>query len=304
MNRAWLSPTLGLALVACDAVHWGEPVTCDAPAAPVSAPAPTGALGVLSWNLHGTPDVAPMDARIARIADAIRVRAPHFVLLQEVWFEGDATRIETALANAYQRVADDPAVGDTLAGALSGHRSGGLLAFVRADAEISADASQFTRFHDHAPRLRVQEGDGFSGKGFQRIDARIAGRALRLFNTHLQAQYAERHYDEVRTAQLTQLVAAATERVAGGAVLVAGDLNTTPAESSRYDLLSAAFSDLTEVLRAAQGTTNGSEWLDYVFARGSGAEPAPHVAAAELIPSERDDCPYSDHYGVLVWLES
>jgi endonuclease/exonuclease/phosphatase family metal-dependent hydrolase len=299
LRRSLLALALAALLGGCDEVHWGAPIACDAPAASVTAPAPDGALGVLTWNLHGTPDSSPADERFTRVADAIRVRGPHLALLQEVWFEAQAAQLERGLANAYLRVADDSEVTASLAMRVAGQRRGGLLAFVRSDVE--AGASTFARFRDHAPWTRLWEGDGLASKGWQRFTARIEGRPLRVFHTHVQAGYRGRPYADVRASQLRQL-AAALEADPGTAI-VAGDLNSSLEEAQQARLLAPPVVDLAQPLRAgASATTVGGVWIDHVLGRGGDGEPLLHPLAGELIRSESVDCPYSDHHGVLVWL--
>jgi len=90
----------GMLLSGCNSVHWGREYTCDAPAEPgaLTSPSEGNWLRVVSWNLHGTPEVAPMQRRLERVAAQVLARKPDIALFQEVWFEGDAILLERALS--------------------------------------------------------------------------------------------------------------------------------------------------------------------------------------------------------------
>src|SRR5205823_11640910 len=93
-------------------VHLGGRVAC-ALAREITAPLPRPALPALhliSWNLHGTPLVAPMSERLARVSQVVLAHRPDLLLLQEVWFRGDADRLREALTAAFDAIEDPPEI--------------------------------------------------------------------------------------------------------------------------------------------------------------------------------------------------
>lgn len=309
---------LAIALAACDAVHLGSPPDCGAaavqppPAAP--SPAAAGQVRVISWNVHGPHTVAPMEARIERIARELLRRRPAIVLLQEVWFEGDAGRFRTQLAADYENVNDPEASGGFLSPLLR-TRKGGLLAFVRRGGPWrAAGPAKFLEYAASAPFWQLAEADGLAHKGVQLFELEGGdGRLLLVFNTHLQAQYGKgREYEQERRSQLGQLMQVVDAHPAAGRPwnfkLIGGDFNTPPTEKAYADI-GAHWQDLAHGLHKACncGTfvdANGVErsWLDFQFGVTPSRGRIP-VAAVERITSVKADCPYSDHHGLQVDLQ-
>jgi endonuclease/exonuclease/phosphatase family metal-dependent hydrolase len=309
-----------LLLAGCTTVHWGQERACAVPV----APAPMLSAGersrhdlqIVSWNVHGTPYNGPMQARILRIAAQLEQRRPDVILLQEVWFEGDARLLEAALRKHYEPVADDPAVGRGLLNLLTGLRSGGLLAFVRKGSGWlpSARRSSFSAYQAQGPVWRLFEGDGIGLKGVQKLELQKQGTEIAIFHTHLQAQYGEnRRYTEERSMQLLEL-----ERIvqlsAARISLAVGDFNTAPSgrDLALYASMLESWDDLTSSLRskcdcdgthlrAVDGSPYAMEaaWVDYALARR--AAPV-QVVHSELVRSSGIDCPFSDHHGIELHL--
>jgi endonuclease/exonuclease/phosphatase family metal-dependent hydrolase len=269
-------------------------------------------LQIVSWNVHGTPFNGPMQARIGRIGAQLEQRQPDLIVLQEVWFEGDARLLEEALRKnyeAYEALAEDRGNAPGLLNVLFGLRSGGLLAFVRRDSGWAASAS-FRAYGAQGPAWRVFEGDGLGVKGVQTLELRKRGNEVTIFHTHLQAQYGEeRRYEEVRTGQLAELEGL-VQRRAAPAALALGDFNTAPLgrDEPLYASILKGWDDLTSELRAkcncggtrlhgADDSPRATEaaWVDYALARR--AAPV-RVVHAELIRSSGIDCPFSDHHGI------
>jgi endonuclease/exonuclease/phosphatase family metal-dependent hydrolase len=299
---------LFLVLQAC-APHGGDS-GCDAAPSPRADPQPaSGALSVISWNVHGLPFDASLERRVESIAGEIRRKRPDLVLLQEAWLEGDAERIGCSLRSEYERVADAERVRSGLL-SLFGHRRGGLLALVRRDSPWKLDPAQpgFEEYAAAAPWYRLDELDGIAGKGVQSFAIGDGARRVMVLNTHLQAQYPARgnRYEDLRMQQITQLLAHVSKEIQADALLVAGDFNTRDEESAHYGALTNAFDDLTASFRhsCACGTyiaRDGAEgwWIDYVFARR--VLGGKIVATVERIRNHKRDDPYSDHHGL--WLE-
>jgi endonuclease/exonuclease/phosphatase family metal-dependent hydrolase len=250
-------------------------------------------LTLLSWNVHGLPfHAAPQ--RLRRIAGCIEERRPDLVLLQEIWVRGYLRLLSKALDDEYEAIV---APG-------RGRPRGGLALLLRRAAGWGAAAVSFQRYGAAAPWLRLHEGDGISGKGILAVDLRRGGERLVAVNTHLQAQYGVRRYDDVRRAQLDQLVAF-VERL-DAPLLLAGDLNTDPGDDLYRSHVAALGADLTAEERARRGggtcfdrRGGKSEWIDYALLRGL-------RAATELtrIENQAPDEPYSDHDALLVRIAS
>lgn len=204
-------------------------------------------------------------------------------------------------------------------GLLVGHRRGGLLSFVRAGSRWRVDArARFQQFQTFAPKLRLNELDGIAGKGFERFDVvdNVSDTQLRMVNTHLQSQYDDRSYKNIRNAQLQQIEATlkmASSTVVNPNIILAGDFNSTPSEMRKF--LGKRWTDLTATLRNECDCSSSldfieqedgkqlsleGEWIDYVLVDG-GANFIDQ-SKANLVRSTTVDCPYSDHQGIQIQL--
>lgn len=312
----------GMLLSSCNSIHWGREKACGVPAEPsaLTRPSEDNWLRVISWNLHGTPDVAPMQRRIEAVAAQVLARKPDIVLFQEVWFEGDALLLERALGGRYDRIGDSEMVSSHFLSPFTGFRAGGLLAFVSRESPwVAKGQSQFEKFNDSASWFRSNERDGMAGKGVQYFLLGNGERNLAVLNAHLQAQYPrfgpDSAHRDIRAGQIAQLHRLA-ERLHDHAtpVLAAGDLNTMPDEVDLYRALTAYWTDLTRgqydscrcgtyVDRALHDGSKvpKGRWLDYVLARmPPGYSDGAAGVKSELIRSKTVDCRYSDHHGLDV----
>lgn len=267
---------------------------------------------VVSWNLHALPPFrSGARKRLRQAAERLAFESADAVLLQEVWTAAAAEFLRGKLAAAGYEVIGGPAG--------FGRASGGLLTAVKRAAFGQISRGAFASYRVHAPALKVWQGDGLANKGFLSVDARhdATGRMYTLVNTHLQSQYgfsrtsagvlhAKDAYLPVRRAQVAQLAHWTSTVPADRFVLVAGDFNTLPEE---WASLAVPWQDLTADFRSACScatyleATGPLAWLDYVFARHSAAAP-PLAASTRLIQNTSADCPYSDHHGVVVEMQS
>lgn len=208
--RAILWILVPLWLAGCSSIHWGAAKFCEPP--PLSgddAPRP-GVLRIMSWNVHGTPDVGPMGERIARIASVARARRPDVLFLQEVWFRGDAELFEKGLGRDYRR-ADDKSlkVSEGFLRQLVGFRDGGLVTFIRSD-RTKRVHSRFSPFENQCDGCPPFEGDALSNKGIQTTELMLGEQQVLLVNTHLQSQYPEKNppkrYELLRQMQIAEIV--------------------------------------------------------------------------------------------------
>lgn len=255
---------------------------------------PASNLAVLSWNVHGLPLHAAPE-RLRRVAAWIEERQPDLVLLQEVWSRGYREILARALAPAYDAVSATHPLG-----ALP---RGGLLTLGRRR-RLRLGRARFEAYRSSAPWYRLGEGDGLSGKGALAVEVEADDLSLVAVNTHLQAQYGERRYGDVRRAQLEQLAAFVAAAAAGRPLLLAGDLNTEAGEELYGTHVVPLGLDLTAEERRARGGTTcfdrrggRSEWIDYVVLRGEGTP-----AKLERIENRAPDDPFSDHDGLYVEL--
>lgn len=313
MSRAVIFGAAFLALGGCASL--GSGVHCEPPAnlAQTKAAAQaSGKLALLTWNVHGLPFDESVTPRLERIATEIKARKPDVVLLQEVWLDVEAAKLGCRLAEDYERMPDPPGVH---AGFLNlfGHRRGGLMAFVRHASAWRVDAAapvEFSEYSQSAPWYRLSEMDGIAGKGVQRLLLTDGARRVVVLNTHVQAQYPGRGnpYNEVRAAQVGELLAQARKPSAAEAVIVGGDFNLREDEAPLYGALAAELEDFTAGYRRACGgcgtfvAPDGAEtwWIDYVTARRGGAA---RLVRMERIRNRGRDDPFSDHHGVWVELD-
>lgn len=269
-----------------------------------SADASVFHLDLLSWNVHGPPFAPRRGARIAAVANEIERRAPELVLLQEVWFPGDADWLATRLSRRYTALDGTPRRRPL--------RVGGLFGLLRRDAPWVLDARgvAFEWYRAAASRWRLWEGDGAAGKGVQVVPLmhRDSGQPLVALHTHVQAQYDTIRHEAPRAQQLEQLAMLAATLPPNLPVLAAGDLNTGPVEAVYGQRIAPTWLDLTETTRAARPAAQtqfecGAEplWIDYVLARrgpswGFGA-------AVDLVENNGRDDPFSDHNGLHARIE-
>lgn len=230
---------------------------------------------------------------MAAVADEIEGRKPDLVFLQEVWSSAMLDGI-TCHTKSYQPFFVPGAVGP----------KGGLVILLRETGgwSVSRDLD-FQAYRSSAPAWKFWQGDGLGGKGFliTRFDRR--GRQIFTVDTHLQSQYSDEDYKDIRSEQLVEL----REKVTGLnalPVLIAGDFNTDAKELDIYKLITAIGTDLTKQLRdgCQCGTSldRPTQWIDYILAAYKGSW-RPN-AQIELIKNTETDVPFSDHQGLFVSL--
>lgn len=254
---------------------------------------------LLSWNLHALPWSVGAQRRLSRVAQEVLSRLPDALLFQEVWTQGDLRHLTERLGTEY-RVVEGP-------DSTRLRRRSGLLVFIRQSWTIEDVA--FQPFTASAPRWRIWEADGLAGKGVQRVRIERGGRRLTLVNTHLQAEYGEPRYDDVRAAQIRELRDIVRQLPPTEPVILAGDLNTRPDEDAVLDGLLRDWVDLGRAFRERcgcgtqlHGDGRAGDWIDYVLARPSLRGQA-RGTDFELLRNRALDDPYSDHHGLFVTVE-
>lgn len=140
--------------------------------------------------------------------------------------------------------------------------------------------------------------DCLATKGFQRARMRLPGGAeLDFVNTHLDAGRSQADR-EVRRRQLDLLRKRIEAEVAGGALILGGDLNLDAADEEDVALRDAFASALG---LANSGARGGSRWptLDYIFYRSGGSLELEVVEAGEDASFVHEDGPLSDHPAIF-----
>lgn len=255
-------------------------------------------LRLVTWNLHGPPLARRQKERFREAAQHILGSTPplpDLVLLQEVWFRSAAAHLIEILGPHYQAIDVPPT-------SFPG-RAGGLLTLLRRDSGWSLAEHAFEAFRSNAPAWRIWEGDGMASKGVQQLTITSGSQRVVVLNTHLQAQYGERSYPEVRAGQVHQLNTLVRKIPSELPIVIAGDFNTRPSEEL-YTRLTDTWIDLTEGLRqrCTCGTTvaddKPEEWIDYVFVRRIPGWRV-HAERTERLECTTVDAP-SDHHGLDV----
>ena len=140
--------------------------------------------------------------------------------------------------------------------------------------------------------------DCLATKGFQRMRLRLPGGAeLDFVNTHLDAGDGVEDR-EARRRQLDLLRRSLEVEVAGGPLILAGDLNLD-AEVPEDVALRDAFTDALGL--ANSGARGGSRWttLDYIFYRSGGGLELEVLEAGEDTSFVHEETPLSDHPAIF-----
>lgn len=249
------------------------------PSAPSGAlvpkPLPAGAAEdivpnrVMTWNICNPCGRGGYD--VGRAAD-IATYAPQVVGLQEACVR-DVEKIRDHLENLYGLVYH-VAYGSVLR---NWGRCGGLPWSPGGFGQAILSAAPMTG------RTVVEYPDGGSeDRGYVAVTTTVAGRSVRVFNTHL----AQRRQETVRAGQVRVLAAAVARH---DRAIVLGDFNAVP-DSAELGPMWARATDTDPGCRPALGvacepTTDWHLKFDYVFLRGI-------VPLAHRVRSSR----YSDHH--------
>ncbi|HVR21063.1 MAG TPA: endonuclease/exonuclease/phosphatase family protein [Polyangiaceae bacterium] len=242
-------------------------------------------LRVVSWNVWGVPVITPrLDERIQAIPDALAALEPDIVCLQELWEPRHSELVSKRLAargfRDFHRF-DGPR-----------GRSG---LFVASRWPLRGGA--FRPFSIGRMPHSLWHLDWMVEKGVGDVIVQTPLGALRLENTHLQAQYRTDRYAAERLAQAVEIVLGDRERT-DEARLLAGDFNGGGDELPRHTLR-----DLGNLEDASPASDE-----DSVYAR-SGRDMAVRVVSARthlpmlLDPENGGMEALSDHAAVVVELE-
>ena len=242
-------------------------------------------LRVLTWNVWGVPAITShLDERMAALPNAIATLGPDIVLLQELWEPRHAESVGRKLGEHGFRHARRF---ETPAGAT------GL--FVASKFPLGAGA--FRSFSLGRMPHSLWHLDWMVEKGLANVVVETPLGALRIENTHLQAQYRTDRYGPERLAQAAEIVLMNAGH-ANEALLLAGDFNGPGDELPRRLLR-----DLERLEDASPSSGD-----DSVYARGSDALSIRIVSARPALgePYRLGNGamePLSDHAALFVELE-
>ncbi|MFJ7154369.1 endonuclease/exonuclease/phosphatase family protein [Streptomyces sp. NPDC101118] len=256
----------------------GACVVLLGPSAPSGAvhgrPLPAGAVGhvvpnrVMTWNLCN-----PCGEGNAERAAQIATYAPQVVALQEAC-TADVAKIRDYLEGLYG-LAYHVEYGPVLR---NRSRCGGLPWRPGGYGQAVLSATPLT------DPVTVEYPDGGSeDRGYLAVTTTVAGRSVRVFNTHL----AQRRQEDVRAAQ-TRVLAAAVARHDRAVVL--GDFNAVP-DAPELAVVRSVTADSEPGCASAGACVPTTDWqltFDYVFLRG------PVPLRHRVVPT-----PYSDHHLVF-----
>lgn len=241
-------------------------------------------LRVVTWNVWDVPGITShLDERIAAVPDAVASLEPDIVLFQELWEEEHANAVTRRLAarGLVHHVRFESPEGRT-----------GLVVASR----FPLGGATFRPFAIGRLPHSLWHLDWLVSKGLASVSVETTLGALRVENTHLQAQYRTDHYGTERLAQATELVLSNREH-ANEPLVLGGDFNGDGAELPRRFLRDhGAFDDAYPAgedslyTRAGRGISvrvvSSGLRLDGPVALGNGVR-----------------APLSDHAALLVELE-
>jgi len=255
-----------------------------------SADGGAAVLRVLSYNVHGLPQIAAGDAPVERLPKIARLIGGRYdiALLQEN-FEyphlvsdnlGDAPHDHhdggrnLVAAGLGQRMMQALVLGPSrvLFGVKVPNPSGLTT--------ITSGAGGFTTSPLVNEPYVVCEGylfdknDCLAPKGYLGVRlSRADGLAIDVYNTHLDARSGGKSNREVRRRQLAQLATAIRRHSRGRALIVAGDFNTGHQRPKDFALLKSfrTLLGLTDSVARRDPSWNGEADVDYILYRSSQA---------------------------------
>lgn len=242
----------------------------------LSAPASASAAKVMSWNVK-TPAT---EGEIEAVADRIARHRPGVVGLQEVCNQ-QRLAIVASLGRRGLRYYSRPGT------VLDADQTCGPYGSAYGQAILSRN--RIRRSNNIIWKIRGDDTfDGDERRGYMWVDTRLAGRSVRVYDTHLGNRWSacNRHIIVTRLARR-----AARQRRS----IVVGDLNAKPGDRvpetcsrSRPRVLGPLYRRSNEIDPRNRSTFDGIGKLDYIFLRGFGRVGASILGAAP-----------SDHHALL-----
>ncbi|HEU4565014.1 MAG TPA: endonuclease/exonuclease/phosphatase family protein [Gemmatimonadaceae bacterium] len=198
---------LAFALAACSSAPAARPAG--------GAPAPRGAMRVLTYNIHAGTDAAGAD-NIARVADLVRAEGADIVLLQEVDRLTTRSGRVDQIGELARRTGLHAAFGRTL-----DYQGGEYGIAVLSRWPIVRD----TLVHLPITPPQQRAGGSYEPRGALHVVIARGGDTLHVVNTHLDASRDD-HYRRQEAAALAGILGGIAR--GGGTVIAGGDLNSTP----------------------------------------------------------------------------
>jgi endonuclease/exonuclease/phosphatase family metal-dependent hydrolase len=242
-------------------------------------------LRLVTWNVWGVPLITTdLDERLAALPDALAALEPDIVCLQELW---TARHIESVSARLSQR---------GLRHFRRFESPDGVTGLIVAS-KLPLGAAVFRPFSFGRMPHSFWHLDWLVEKGVADVTVETPLGALRLQNTHLQAQYRTDGYGAERLAQAVEVVLGSRDR-ANEPLVVAGDFNG-PGD----DLPRRTLRDLGGFADAAPHSSE-----DSVYVRGAGEVSLRIVSARTALAGSvslenGEKQPLSDHAALVVELE-
>ncbi|WP_210648782.1 endonuclease/exonuclease/phosphatase family protein [Nocardioides sp. SYSU D00065] len=230
-----------------------SPEVPDAPDAPDTVPSPPEGLAelvceenrtavdlrVMSFNTHRS--TGTLDA----VAGEILALEPDVVLLQEV----DRRMLRSGSVDQAEVLAEAVGMdGSFSANLVRGTGHYGTLVLSRFDIVQQG-------------RIGLVRGPGAEARGLQWVTLEVAGQAIRVYNTHLEATDAD-----VRLAQARQVAGVLAEDELP--VVLGGDLNAWPASAAVATIARELTDTWTASGQGRSATSSGGRKIDYLFVRG------------------------------------
>lgn len=257
---------------------------------------------VMTLNIWGAPYARQRAPRMRAIAQELAALHPDLIAFQEVYLPQDRALLISLLCDTWPhyRYFESGIIGS------------GLLTMSR----YPILETQFRRFRLGGKQEDLRHGDYYAGKGIGLARIRTPDGDIVLYNTHTHAQYAVaddneyRVFTEANLYEVTQFIRNTAHDLP---VILCGDLNTRP-EQMGYQIV-AHLGALTDAYRAQHDqhpitfsghnpyVADGDQTLDYVFTRYLTVQDARLVMNSPLPPAA-GALAYSDHYGLMVTVES
>ena len=193
------------------------------------APAESGALRVLTYNVHGLPSGITGDDTSARIA-SIAPRLPAYDLLglQEAWIAEDREVLTAECEHAVEESFDEPVD--------AGRAYGAGLITLGPDPASLVHEQYYTRCHGTLDGAS----DCLASKGFQLLRFELGAGSLDVYNTHFEAGNGEEDI-AARESNVAELLEAIATHSEGRAVLLMGDTNLSGDDATDAPALAALF---------------------------------------------------------------
>jgi endonuclease/exonuclease/phosphatase family metal-dependent hydrolase len=254
---------------------------------------------VLTLNIWGAPQAKHRTARIAAIAEKVKLLNPDVLCFQEVYTDANREDLIGRLASNWPHY-------HYFASSLLGS---GLLTMSR----YPITEAVFQRFRMGGKPEHVKLGDYYVGKGIGLCRIAAPEKSIDVYNIHPHAQYKMDNDNEYAVYNETSLYDALrfiNAHSGDNPLAFCGDFNTRPDQAGYRILMGlGGFLDSYEQLHGKHDITFSAknpyvdepdQILDYILLRGVGVKQIEMVCTERLVG---EALAYSDHYGLLAELD-